>query len=80
MGLQTINIGSVPNDGTGDPLRTALQKVNTNFVTVELGMGDVDPNGIVVASPKKLYFNKTLKRMWLKETGEETNTGWEQWI
>jgi major membrane immunogen (membrane-anchored lipoprotein) len=27
---ETINIGTSPNDGTGDPLRTAMQKVNTN--------------------------------------------------
>lgn len=26
-----INLGTGPNDGTGDPLRTALTKVNTNF-------------------------------------------------
>jgi len=26
-----INIGTVPNDGDGDPLRTAFQKVNNNF-------------------------------------------------
>jgi len=26
-----INIGAVPNDGEGDPLRTAFQKINNNF-------------------------------------------------
>ena len=31
MAQQTINVGSVPNDGTGDPLRTAYQKINNNF-------------------------------------------------
>jgi hypothetical protein len=31
MSKQTINIGSVPNDGTGDRLRTAFQKINENF-------------------------------------------------
>ena len=29
--LQTINIGNYENDGTGDDLRTAFQKVNYNF-------------------------------------------------
>jgi len=29
--LQTINIGNLVNDGTGDDLRTAFEKVNTNF-------------------------------------------------
>ncbi len=28
---QHINIGTSPNDGTGDPLRTAFEKINDNF-------------------------------------------------
>lgn len=31
MVQQVVNIGSVANDGTGDPLRTAFTKVNQNF-------------------------------------------------
>ena len=31
MAIQTINIGTNPNDGTGDDLRTAFDKVNDNF-------------------------------------------------
>jgi len=31
MSQQTINLGAVPNDGTGDPARTAFGKCNTNF-------------------------------------------------
>jgi hypothetical protein len=31
MTVQTINIGNVVNDGLGDDLRTAFQKVNANF-------------------------------------------------
>lgn len=31
MTQQIINIGSAANDGTGDPLRTAFNKINTNF-------------------------------------------------
>jgi|AntAceMinimDraft_6_1070360.scaffolds.fasta_scaffold11137_4 hypothetical protein len=34
MAKQTINIGTVPNDRTGDPLRTAFTKVNSNFTEV----------------------------------------------
>ena len=30
MAKQTVNIGSVANDGTGDPLRTAFDKINDN--------------------------------------------------
>lgn len=28
---QIINIGTLPNDGQGDPLRTAFEKINNNF-------------------------------------------------
>lgn len=31
MAIQTINIGNLVNDGLGDDLRTAFQKVNANF-------------------------------------------------
>lgn len=31
MTQQIINIGSVANDGSGDPLRTAFSKTNDNF-------------------------------------------------
>lgn len=36
MALQTINVGNFANDGTGDDLRTAFQKVNQNFEEVDL--------------------------------------------
>ena len=32
MARQAINIGSSANDGTGDPLRTAFDKINDNFI------------------------------------------------
>jgi hypothetical protein len=32
--LEVINIGASPNDGEGDPLRTAFQKVNNNFASM----------------------------------------------
>jgi len=31
MAKQTINVGSVANDGTGDAVRSAFQKTNANF-------------------------------------------------
>jgi hypothetical protein len=31
MTQEIINVGAVPNDGEGDPLRTAFQKINNNF-------------------------------------------------
>lgn len=38
MAYQPVNVGSAPNDGTGDPLRTAFQKINANFVEVYAGV------------------------------------------
>ena len=31
MALQRINLGTAGNDGSGDAIRTAFQKVNDNF-------------------------------------------------
>ena len=31
MAIQTVNIGTIANDGTGDDLREAFVKVNANF-------------------------------------------------
>ena len=34
MSLEIINIGTLPNDGEGDPLRTAFSKANNNFASL----------------------------------------------
>ena len=39
MSQQTINIGSSPNDSTGDPLRTSFQKINSNFNELYANVG-----------------------------------------
>lgn len=31
MAQEVINVGAAPNDGTGDPIRTAYIKCNANF-------------------------------------------------
>ena len=36
MAVQTINIGTLANDGTGDDLREAFIKVNQNFDDLDL--------------------------------------------
>lgn len=41
MAKQVINIGTVPNDGTGDTLRDACDKINDN--TDELYAAAVEP-------------------------------------
>jgi len=39
MAQQVINIGTAPNDGTGDQLRTAFDKCNDNFTELYAGSG-----------------------------------------
>jgi hypothetical protein len=34
MSQQIIGVGSLANDGTGDPLRTAMIKINENFTEI----------------------------------------------
>jgi hypothetical protein len=53
MAKQTINIGTAVNDGTGDPCRTAFDKVNDNFDELYL---------TVVESPLKLISLTTAER------------------
>lgn len=50
MAIDTINIGTSPNDGTGDPLRTAFDKTNDNFLTITTDGG----NEITVDNPVTL--------------------------
>jgi hypothetical protein len=45
MALTPINLGSAPNDGRGDNLRTAGQTINDNFAAVEAALGTI-PTGI----------------------------------
>lgn len=43
MPQQTILVGTVANDGAGDKLRAAFQKVNANFAEVYDAIADIDP-------------------------------------
>ena len=52
MANQVINIGSAANDGTGDPLRSAFDKINDNFLEIytELGGSDLAANNLLLAA------------------------------
>ena len=45
MTQKQINIGAAPDDGTGDPLRTAFTKINQNAEDVEARLGGVENGG-----------------------------------
>lgn len=46
MPIQTINLGNYANDGTGDDLRTAFQKVNDNFTLVGGTLGIINGENV----------------------------------
>jgi hypothetical protein len=83
MAKQTINIGSVANDGTGDPLRTAFDKVNQNFTELyNDDAGDVDSvngqTGVVVLDTDDIAegaTNKYDQTVVLNEGANVTVTG-----
>lgn len=50
MAQQTINIGTSPNDGTGDPLRNAFNKANLNFTELYSGAGSVIADGSITTA------------------------------
>jgi hypothetical protein len=59
MARQVINIGTNANDGTGDPLRTAFDKINDNFLELYGADGDantlqanLDINGFNIISAR----------------------------
>ena len=51
MPRQEIKVGTNPRDGTGDPARTAGQKMNLNFTEVYEALGAADTFTIPVALP-----------------------------
>jgi len=56
MAKQTINIGASANDGTGDQLRTAFDKINDNF-DESYSFINQDGNSDLVIDPTGAYAN-----------------------
>jgi hypothetical protein len=50
MAYQTVNIGSSANDGTGDQLRTAFDKINDNFSEVYTELGGTSLSNISITA------------------------------
>ena len=68
MALQTINLGTYANDGTGDDLRTAFQKVNANLtelysVAYGANIGTVPPTSGV--NEGELWWNTVDGRLYI---------------
>ena len=45
MAKLIINVGEEANDGTGDPIRTAMTKSNTNFTELYESVADLEGGG-----------------------------------
>lgn len=79
MAKQTINIGTNPNDNTGDALRDALDKCNDNFTELYDGKLDVTltdaANDDFIQRKSGVWVNRTLAqvRTDLKLTNAEGN-------
>jgi hypothetical protein len=61
--LEIVNIGTLPNDGEGDPLRVAFAKINNNFAKLantsfatssQYSVGDT-PNQVIFETPKSAF-------------------------
>ena len=50
MAYQTVNIGSSANDGTGDQLRTAFDKINDNFSEVYAELGGTSLSNVSITA------------------------------
>lgn len=59
MSVQKIGIGAAPNDGTGDPLRTAFDKVNDNLDWMTDKIGTDDDSIVLSANIGKRYLDMT---------------------
>lgn len=46
MAIQTILVGTIPNDGTGDTIRNGGIKINANFVELYSGLFSVPCNAL----------------------------------
>jgi hypothetical protein len=62
MTQQIINIGSAPNDGSGDPLRTSFDKCNQNFTDLYASSGGSSAvhQRSVTSSPITVASNDTI--------------------
>jgi hypothetical protein len=59
MTQEIINIGAVPNDGEGDPLRIAFQKINNNFTQL-YNSAFLTSNSITVGNSTQVIYSTPL--------------------
>lgn len=72
MTIQQIKLGAYANDGTGDDLRTAFQKVNANFT--ELSSSSNIANGVNLGSGVGLFAQRNIANLEFKTLTSTNNT------
>lgn len=55
--LEVVNTGALPNDGEGDPLRVAFQKINNNFANLWLTGFQTSNTYSIGNSPGQVIFS-----------------------
>jgi hypothetical protein len=73
MTVQTINIGNIVNDGLGDDLRTAFEKVNSNFSTLDAELAISAANMGSAANGIGLFSSKVGSSLQFKRIKEGYN-------
>lgn len=80
MAKQTINVGTSPNSGDGDPLRTALTKVNENFDELYIGPQKLTQTEIDALTPQPgmLVYNTTTGKFqgYAEDANNDSTAGW----
>jgi hypothetical protein len=56
MAIQLVNTGALPNDGEGDPLRTAFQKINNNFIFMQQASTNITSAVTIGDAPDQVIF------------------------
>lgn len=56
MAIQLVNVGGLPNDGEGDPLRTAFQKINNNFIYMQQASTNITSGVTLNNAPDQVIF------------------------
>ena len=56
MAIELVNIGAAPNDGEGDPLRTAFSKINNNFAWMQQTSTDISSTVTLDDSPNQVVW------------------------
>lgn len=70
MAIQTVNIGNLENDGLGDDLRTAFQKVNASLVALD---NEISVTGKNIGSGTGIFKQKTNYELELKSIKGSSN-------